>query len=150
MTRLLCAALGHDLISARIADLPIEPIVIDGDAHVDDVELAWATVDLYRDRELMRRFFGALLGWAGVALPIEVTGSPIEARHLESGSNTLLFLFNHSRDAAHSEVLVRRAAATASDLVTGARVALVSGSAGARIAVDLHPGAVRVLELTSR
>jgi beta-galactosidase len=96
------------------------------------------------------RFFGALLGWAGVALPIEVTGSPIEARHLESGSNTLLFLFNHSRDAAHSEVLVRRAAATASDLVTGARVALVSGSAGARIAVDLHPGAVRVLELTSR
>lgn len=96
------------------------------------------------------RLFGALLGWAGVTLPIEVTGSSIEARHLEAGPDTLLFLFNHARAAAHSEVLLHRAAAAASDLVTSAPVALASDAAGVRVTVDLDPGAVRVLKLSVR
>jgi beta-galactosidase len=96
------------------------------------------------------RLFRALLGWAGVTLPIEVTGSSIEARHLEAGSDTLLFLFNHAPDAAHSEVLLHRAAAAASDLVTSAPVALASDAAGVRVTVDLDPGAVRVLKLSVR
>jgi hypothetical protein len=50
------------------------------------------------------RFFAGLLEWAGVRLPIRTTGAAIEARHLESGADTLLFLFNHGTHEARSDV----------------------------------------------
>jgi beta-galactosidase len=43
-----------------------------------------------------RRFFEGLIGWAGVRNPLRVEGD-VEARWLESGSDRLLFLFNHGK-----------------------------------------------------
>jgi phosphoglycerate dehydrogenase-like enzyme len=44
----------------RRRELPVTPVVLDG--QVDDIDIAWATSDLYGDQDLARRFFGALLG----------------------------------------------------------------------------------------
>ncbi|HXW04445.1 MAG TPA: beta-galactosidase [Vicinamibacterales bacterium] len=96
------------------------------------------------------RFFGALLGWADVAAPVTVTGAPLEARLLESGGSTLLFLFNHHRQAsARSDVQLRGAPGelVAEDLVSGRTVALTRAAGGVRIAVDVAPADVRVLRI---
>jgi phosphoglycerate dehydrogenase-like enzyme len=47
------------LVGDRLDDLGVAPVVLDG--HVDDFDVAWATTDLYRDRDAMRHFFGAVL-----------------------------------------------------------------------------------------
>ena len=63
MTRpLLLTDGGLALVRDRIADLPVTPVVIDGEGRVDGIEIAWATADLYQDRGLLRRFFGAVVG----------------------------------------------------------------------------------------
>lgn len=60
MTRLLLTEHALGLIADRIAALAVEPVVLDG--HIDDIEIAWATADLYGDRDVLRHFFGALVG----------------------------------------------------------------------------------------
>ena len=57
-----------------------------------------------------QRFYESLLAWAGVQLPVVVTGAPVEARHLESGSDALLFVFNHTANRAAAEVSLQRPA----------------------------------------
>jgi beta-galactosidase len=96
------------------------------------------------------RFFAGLLEWAGVTLPIRVTGGTIEARHLESGEETLLFLFNHGRQEARSEVWLRRAAGeyTAIDLVDGRSVRLARSPDGVTVNVVLPSSGVQVLRIT--
>ena len=98
------------------------------------------------------RFFVALLTWAGVTLPIDVTGSPIEARHLDSGSDALLFLFNHGGEPARSEVSFRRSAGnySATDLVSGESVAVAPAAGAVRVSVELEPAGVRVLRISPR
>jgi beta-galactosidase len=99
------------------------------------------------------RFFSALAAWAGAVRPIEVTGSPIEARHLEAGADILLFLFNHGSGAARSEVTLRgnrSGTADAVDVTTGQTVATVRTADGVRVAAALEPGAAQVLRITTR
>jgi beta-galactosidase len=50
------------------------------------------------------RFYAGLLEWAGVTLPLTAAGGKIEARLLESGSERLLFVFNHDRQAVDAVV----------------------------------------------
>jgi len=52
------------------------------------------------------RFYAGLLDWAGVKLPVTATGGKIEARILESGSERLVFVFNHDRQAVDATVTV--------------------------------------------
>jgi len=56
------------------------------------------------------KFFAWLLEWAGVENTLPVTG-PVEVRQLQTGNGRLIFLFNHSRQAATVEF--RMDAATA-------------------------------------
>lgn len=101
MKRLLLTAPALALVADRIADLSVEPVVLGAGDHVDAIDIAWATGDIYLDRDVGRHFFGAVLGsetlrWmqvtnAGVDHPIfadlvrrgvtlttsHVTGAPI-------------------------------------------------------------------------
>jgi beta-galactosidase len=98
------------------------------------------------------RFFAGLLEWAGVRLTIRTTGSAIEARHLESGADTLLFLFNHAKQEARSEVTLLRASRddAAIDLVSGQTVELRRAADGVSLAVVLPPSGVQVVKLTAK
>jgi hypothetical protein len=98
------------------------------------------------------RFFAGLLEWAGVRLTIRTTGSAIEARHLESGADTLLFLFNHAKQEARSEVTLLRASRddAAIDLVTGQTVELRRAADGVGLAVVLPPSGVQVVKITAK
>jgi beta-galactosidase len=95
------------------------------------------------------RFFAGLVEWAGVAPPILVSGSPLEARHLESGEDPLLFLFNHENEAARSEVSLRRGPGdyTAVDVVDARPIPVARTSEGVVIKVDLPPAGVRVVKI---
>jgi beta-galactosidase len=88
------------------------------------------------------RFFGALLDWAGVARPVAVRGGDVEVRWLEAGARRVVFVFNHSGKEARSEITLRPAAHSASDLVTGRPVALTPA-----FTVTLAPGGVSVIEV---
>jgi beta-galactosidase len=96
------------------------------------------------------RFFAGLVEWAGVKVPVRVTGASIEARHTESGTDTLLFLFNHGKAEARSTVWVRRDAGTdtAIDLVDGRRVPLARVPDGITLDAVLTPSGVQVLRIT--
>jgi len=98
------------------------------------------------------RFFAALLPWAGVTLPIEVSGAPLEARHLVSGDEVLLFLFNHAKEPAASSVLVRLPARpyTATDIVHDRPVTVEGVETGVRMQVQLDPGDVQVIRIRGR
>ena len=98
------------------------------------------------------RFFAGLLEWAGVALPVRVEGSPIEARHLESGQAALLFLFNHGKEHARSDVWLARSAGEyiATDIVTRDAVALRRAGDGVALTLQLAPAGVRVLTIARR
>ena len=96
------------------------------------------------------RFFAGLLEWAGVTLPVRVTGAPVEARYLESGRDALLFVFNHGKDVARSEVSLQRerGSYTAIDLVSGRDVPLSNQGSGVAVSVELPPAGVRVLRIS--
>jgi hypothetical protein len=99
----------------------------------------------------VERFYNALLTWAGVPLPVTVTGAALEVRYLESGADTLLFVFNHGRESALSDVTLRRPAGEylATDLVTSQSVPLSrTDGAGVTVKANVAPGDVRVLKLT--
>ena len=98
------------------------------------------------------RFFAGLLEWAGVTVPIRVTGASIEARHLESGPEALVFLFNHGKDAAAGELWLRRDAGafTGHDLVRDRPVTVRTAGGGVSASVALAPGEVQVLRITPR
>jgi beta-galactosidase len=64
------------------------------------------------------KFWAGLLHWAGVQLPVKVTGDPIEVRFLDQ----MVFLFNHAKTTAKATVDFGGGQAT--DLVTGRPVAL--------------------------
>jgi len=95
------------------------------------------------------RFFAGLLAWAGVTLPVTVTGAPLEVRSLESGGDTLVFLFNHGATAAQSAVSIDRppGAYTVTDLVEGRPVSAERTERGLRLEASLAPSAVSVLRV---
>jgi beta-galactosidase len=98
------------------------------------------------------RFYAGIVEWAGVTLPIRVTGAPLEARHLDSGNSTLLYLFNHGSEPARSEVSLRRERLdyVATDLVTGASVPVTAVERAVVVKVEIPPRGVRVLQLSRR
>ena len=100
----------------------------------------------------VERFYGALLEWAGVVLPVRVTKSPLEVRSLETAGVALVFLFNHAGTPAQSEVFVRRPSGkyTATDLADSQPVPLEHVEGGVTIAAAIAPSSVRVLHLSRR
>jgi beta-galactosidase len=97
------------------------------------------------------RFLNALASWAGVVSPIDVSGAPLEARHLVAGNDTLLFLFNHGSSAARSQVTVRgaRGAHDVVDLESG-RTVPSGPEDGVHLTVSLDAGGVQVFRITPR
>jgi beta-galactosidase len=97
------------------------------------------------------RFFAGLLEWAGVSFPVRVTGSPVEARHLESGKDTLLFVFNHAKEPARSEVWLQRPRANyrAVDLVSGREAMVASADGGVSVAMELPAAGVKVMRIAA-
>jgi beta-galactosidase len=53
------------------------------------------------------RFYNALLDWAGVERPISTSGAEPEVRYLESGSDILVFIFNHGKQSIEPTVSLR-------------------------------------------
>jgi beta-galactosidase len=93
----------------------------------------------------VERFYGALLEWAGVVVPVRVAGSPLEVRSVETARDTLIFLFNHGGTPARSEVFLRRPAGT-----YAATIPLEHVEGGVTIAAAIAPSSVRVLHLSQR
>ena len=69
------------------------------------------------------RFYAALLDWAGVHAPITAEPAGLEVRSLESGSDRLVFVFNHGSEEAAATVRLA-VGASATDIVTGKPVEL--------------------------
>jgi beta-galactosidase len=95
-------------------------------------------------------FFAGLLEWAGVTLPAGATGSALEVRHLDSGGDVLLFLFNHAKQPARSEVWLRRPPReySAVDLLDGKTIRAGGATGEVRLNVELPPSAVRLLKIS--
>lgn len=79
------------------------------------------------------RFFAGLLSWAGVAEPVQVTGGSqdVEVKMLESGSDILMFVFQHGAGQEEDVIVTPRLNLSGyeiSDLVTGERVTVGSGN----------------------
>jgi beta-galactosidase len=67
----------------------------------------------------VQRFYGGLLEWAGVEAPVEVTSGGVEVRTMESGGETLVFVFNHGKEAVDAAFGIRGGGLRAVDLVNG-------------------------------
>jgi beta-galactosidase len=93
------------------------------------------------------RFYSALLGWAGVELPVD--GGDLEVRYLESGADTLLFAFNHGKQATDAHIRLRRPAGKywGIDLVSGQPVQVARETSGVRLRRGIEPADVWVVHL---
>lgn len=98
------------------------------------------------------RFFGGLLEWAGVTMPVETAEKDLEVRTLESGADRLVFVFNHSKQAVQTPVSIRLGAGdwSAVDLVTERPVALERTGSAIRFETKLRPDGVNVLWVNRR
>ena len=96
------------------------------------------------------QFFSALLDWAGITVPVEVGGSPLEVRLLPSGDELLLFAFNHDRQHATSTVRLdaRGRRWTVSDLETEKAIAATQEDGRIRLDLRLPGQEVTALRLT--
>ena len=96
------------------------------------------------------RFFDWLLQWAGVSYPVLVTGSAsVEVRLLESGSDIIAFVFNHTGSRAKSQVGLRLRSdmSRAVDIVTGAVVRTARKGDHLVFEVDLPVAGVQVMRI---
>ena len=98
------------------------------------------------------RFFAALLGWANISVPVTSTGSPVEVRHTESERDAVLFVFNHGKGTAQSEVSLARDRGdyVVTDVVRGGTIPSRRFSSGIAVRLDLAPMSVRVLRVSPR
>ena len=92
------------------------------------------------------RFFAALLQWAGVEFPVEVSGAKVEVRTLVSGNDTILFVFNHEKQPAES-VITLNIAGDVHDLIAGSPIAAKIEGRRLRIPVSLKASSVRVFRI---
>jgi hypothetical protein len=99
--------------------------------------------------EDVERFYGGLLAWAGVASPVTTSGAVMEVRHLESGNDVVVFIFNHGTARATSTISLRlgQSGYSARNLVTGESVEAARDATGLRFDITLDPRDVRVLHL---
>ncbi|MGH9630242.1 MAG: beta-galactosidase [Bryobacteraceae bacterium] len=98
------------------------------------------------------RFYAGLLSWAGVTLPVTLSGVDVEVRRLESGGDVLLYVFNHDKKTAAGNVSVRLPAGdyAASDLVSENEITLTREQQGVRFTVNLEPAGVQVLRIARK
>jgi beta-galactosidase len=96
------------------------------------------------------RFFRGVLQWAGVQFPVTVSGSPVEVRYTESGSDMLLFVFNHSNQRAVSEVWFMRPAGnyTATGMTSPREVPVPHSGNALTMHLELPPGGVQVYRIS--
>jgi phosphoglycerate dehydrogenase-like enzyme len=86
VTRVLLTQQAADVLAPQLAELPVTPVILDG--HVDDIEVAWGSSDLFRSPQATRRFFGATtrsstLRWLQVSGA--GTDDPVFRRLLDNG-----------------------------------------------------------------
>jgi beta-galactosidase len=96
------------------------------------------------------RFFRGVLQWAGVQFPVTVSGSPVEVRYTESGSDMLLFVFNHSSQPTVSEVSFVRPAGnyTATGMASPREVPVPRSGNALTMHVVLPRGGVQVYRIS--
>jgi beta-galactosidase len=94
------------------------------------------------------RFFAGLLEWAGIETPVRTSGGDIEVRTLESGTASLVFVFNHGQ-AADASVVLRLPPGRyeASDLESGQPVQPVRDGAFLRLGKHVDGSGVWVVKL---
>jgi beta-galactosidase len=97
----------------------------------------------------VERFYAGLLEWAGVALPVTVSGAALEVRYLEAPNDLLVFVFNHGSGTATGSVSLHLPAgrSAATDLVSGEPVTVTREGTGLRVDVSLEARGVRVLRI---
>jgi beta-galactosidase len=97
----------------------------------------------------VERFYAGLLAWAGVVLPVAVSGAEFEVRSLESGNDVVLFIFNHGSEKAAGgvSVLLPTGTYTATDLVLGRSMPISREQQLVRLNVTLDPDGVQVVRL---
>jgi hypothetical protein len=79
---------------------------------------------------------------------VAVAGDPLEVRLLDSGSDRLVFVFNHAAKPATGTVTLRGVpVGEAEDLVSAQRVALAAADGGAAWSGTIGPRDVRVLRV---
>ncbi len=102
--------------------------------------------------EAGERFFNGLLEWAGVTPLVGKTGREIEVRLLETGTNRLVFVFNHSKETRREAVSVRIGAGefTATDLMENRPLVLRQDQGMVHFDVELKPGGVQVLSVSRK
>jgi hypothetical protein len=95
------------------------------------------------------RFYLGLLQWAGVQVPVDVSGGPFEVRLLESGPDTLVFVLNHAADLARGTVSLRtRPTPTrATDLSTGQPIPVRRADTQVTIELEVGGADARVIRL---
>ena len=103
--------------------------------------------------EAVRRFYTALLDWAGVERSVTVNAPDIEVRTLERGTERVVFVLNHgrlARDPAVGLSIPGPAEGTlrAVDVESGAVVPATFGRGTAGWTLHLEPQGIRVLHLT--
>jgi beta-galactosidase len=99
---------------------------------------------------VVERFYSGLLEWAGVDLPVSASGGALEVRHLESGSNALLFVFNHGAQPVAASAGLRLPAGRygATDLIAGQQIDAARDGDSVRIRGTVDPQSVWVVRLT--
>ena len=100
----------------------------------------------------VERFYGGLLEWAGVTLPVTVAGAPLEVRHLESGDDAVLVLLNHHSQSAVADVSLRRPTGDYSgeDIINAQPVTVERRGESVAVRVEVAPANVVVLRLTRK
>jgi hypothetical protein len=96
------------------------------------------------------QFFTGLVRWAGIEVPFETSGSPVEVRYTESGSDILLFVFNHDSETVAEATLTFNdggARFKAFDLVRELPVALEREGDRLSLRSRIDPMDVRVVRL---
>ena len=96
------------------------------------------------------RFFAGLLEWAKVELPLNTSGGYLEARTLEADRDTLLFVFNHDKQAVDASIALRMPAGDyrAADLVENSPVQAVRVGRFLNLKKHLDKSGVWVVRLT--
>ena len=97
------------------------------------------------------QLFAGLAEWAGARAPVVASGGDLlEARTLQAGADTLLFVFNHGSKEADASVDVRGVRATrAVDVVADKPVPVTSAADGVQVRRKIAPSDVWVVRLTT-
>jgi phosphoglycerate dehydrogenase-like enzyme len=105
MTRVLLTEHAAQKLAPQLAELGVEPVILAG--RVDDIEVAWGSSDLFRSRELTRKFFGITtrtptLKW--VQFSGAGTDDPVFGRLIDNG---VLLTTSHVTGPTIAEYVMR-------------------------------------------